>query len=260
VSPLSRNELKYLSSLQQKKYRQEHQQCIIEGIRLCEDALRSEWQLHEFFVTGGFRENDSFHDLAGLAGEQHLNPSIISESEMQKITATRTPQGVALLADIPATQALKPDPERSPQLVLLDGISDPGNLGTIMRSADWFGIRHLAMGPGTVEWTNPKVLRASMGAAFRLTISEIHHWKKQLTTLKSAGYTILAAEMDGINPREFDREQCPRWGLILGNEAHGVSPHLNSAANVKLSIPGDGPADSLNVAMAGTVLLYELSQ
>lgn len=260
MSSLSRNELKYLSSLQQKKYRQEHQQCVIEGVRLCDDALRSDWILREFFITDDFRNNPSFNRLAGLAGEKHLNPTVITEPEMQKITATKHPQGVALLAEIPEVPTLTPDPEWSPRIVLLDSISDPGNLGTIMRSADWFGIRHLATGPGTVEWTNPKVLRASMGAAFRLKISEIHHWQKQLRSLKSAGYAILAAEMEGVNPREFHTERIPHWGLLLGNEAHGVSPQLNSAADMKLSIPGDGPADSLNVAMAGTILLYELSQ
>lgn len=260
MSTLSRNELKRLASLQQKKYRQEYQQCVIEGVRLCEDALHSDWILREFYITDDFQKNPSFNQLAGLAGEKHLNPTMITEPEMQKITATNHPQGVALVADIPDVHTLDPDPEGSPRIVLLDGISDPGNLGTIMRSADWFGIRHLAFGPGTVEWTNPKVLRASMGAAFRLTISEIHHWKKQINSLKSAGYTILAAEMEGVNPGAFHTEKNPHWGLILGNEAHGVSPQLNSAADMKLSIPGDGPADSLNVAMAGTVLLYELSQ
>ncbi len=260
MSTLSRNELKYLSSLQRKKDRQEHKQCIVEGVRLCEDALNSGWTIREWFVTEDFKQNPTFDTLSNLSGIHHLKPTVLTIPEMQKITATRNPQGIALLVDIPETRPLEPTPDQHPRIVLLDGISDPGNLGTIMRSADWFGLRDIAYGSGTVEWTNPKVLRASMGAAFRLNIFEINNWNSQIKTLKTAGYRILAAEMHGLDPREFDTNKYPFWGLILGNEAHGVSPQLHSMADYNLSIPGEGAADSLNVAMAGTVLLYELSR
>ncbi|MCF7804110.1 MAG: RNA methyltransferase [Candidatus Marinimicrobia bacterium] len=257
---LSNRQLKHLSSLSRKKFRREHGQCVIEGVRLCEEILRSDWPLREMYYTGDFAERDDSEVLFGVAGEKHLNPTEISSHEMQKITNTEHPQGVAVLADIPDRPDFEPEPDWHPEILLLDGISDPGNFGTLLRSADWFGVREILAGPGSVEWTNPKVMRASMGAVFRVTVLEINDWFPVLAQLRNTSYSIFTADMDGVGVNQISREELHQpWALVLGNEAHGVSVSLGQSANKKLTIPGDGPADSLNVAMAGTVLLYALT-
>jgi len=260
MSDLSNNERKYLQKLRQKKYRQQHRQILIEGIRLCEEALTSDWRLKQLYITEDFPAHSDADRLLGLAGEKHLIPTEIEESEMQQITDTKRSQGIALLADLPEERAFEPDPEWHPHVLLLDGISDPGNLGTLLRSADWFGVRDCLLGPGSVEWSNPKVVRSTMGAVFRMHLTSLDSWPPVLSTLREARYTLIAADVDGKRISGVHQENHPvTWALILGNEAHGISGQLADEVDLKVSIPGEGPGDSLNVAMAGTIFLYELT-
>ena len=258
MSGLSNKELKYLAGLQQKKYRKEHGQVLIEGVRLCEEALASDWTLRELFVTPEFAEKYADSRLFGLAGEKHLIPHEITENEFQRISDTRHGQGVALLADIPDQPIFQADPDWQKRLLIFDAISDPGNLGTILRSSDWFGVTEIVLSSNSVEWTNPKVIRGSMGAIFRTRIyeKELSDFLPQLT---EAGYAIIAAEMDGVPLSEIPDELTNSpWGLLVGSEAHGISPSLEKFVHSKVAIPGEGPADSLNVSTATSIILYEL--
>ena len=257
---LSNRQLKYLASLSQKKYRQQHQQVIIEGVRLCEEALRSDWVLREAYVTSDFFTHSVQSRLKRLAGEKHLTLQEISPEEMERITDTRSPQSIAILADLPEQKQFIPDRDRHPQILMLDRVSDPGNLGTLCRSADWFGVRHILFGPGSVEWSNPKVLRSSMGSVFRIQLVEIADWTATMSELEDSGYVLLGAGMAGKEAKTVSQSlQNQPWALLLGNEAHGLSEELTPSLDEIMTIPGNGPADSLNVAMAGTVLLYELA-
>lgn len=260
MSGLSNSERKHLRSLQRKKERREKNQILVEGIRLCEEALTSDWRLKQIYITQSFLDHPESDHLLGLAGEKHLVPTEITESEMEQITPTKQSQGVALLVDLPEERSPEFDPDWHPHILLLDGVSDPGNLGTLLRSADWFGVRHSLLGPGCVEWANPKVVRASMGAVFRMHLSDLNSWPPVLTRLRETGYTLITADMEGAPLHKYSATGIPdAWGLILGNEAHGISDQLQAEADVRLTLPGDGPADSLNVAMAGTVFLYDLT-
>ena len=258
MSGLSNKELKYLASLQQKKYRKEHNQVLIEGLRLCEEALASDWTLRELFVTPEFAERYANSRLFGLAGEKHLIPHEITENEFQRISDTRHGQGIALLADIPAQPVFDADPDWQRHLLIFDAISDPGNLGTILRSSDWFGVSDIVLSSSSVEWTNPKVIRSSMGAIFRTRIY-VKELPDFLPQLKEAGYTVLAAEMDGMPISKLSDElTSSAWGLLIGSEAHGISNSLEKHIHTKIAIPGEGPADSLNVSTATSIILYEL--
>jgi TrmH family RNA methyltransferase len=258
MSGLSNKELKFLASLQQKKYRKEHNQVLIEGLRLCEEALASDWTLRELFITPEFAERYANSRLFGLAGEKHLIPHQITENEFQRISDTRHGQGVALLADIPAQPEFQADPEWQRHLLIFDAISDPGNLGTILRSSDWFGVSDIVLSKNSVEWTNPKVIRSSMGAIFRTRIYE-QELPGFLPKIADAGYNVLAAEIEGIPLSELpDELSNAAWGLLVGSEAHGISPQLEKYVHTKITIPGEGPADSLNVSTATSIILYEL--
>jgi len=261
MSSLSRRELKRLASLQTKKYRQREGQCVLEGLRLCQDALRSDWTLRNLFATPEFAGRFEDTALFTAARQRNLEVSIIPAADLDRITGTQTAQGVAVLADLPAARQFRPgEPDLTPVL-LLDAISDPGNLGTLIRSADWFGVPDIVLGPGTVEWSNPKVMRSTMGSVFRVRLFDTGDWNVTLRSLRDAGYRILAADLHGRPLREYasDPGDSP-WALLLGNEAQGISPSLSSSADTVYTITGTGETDSLNVAMAGTVFLYEFNR
>lgn len=259
MTSLSRRELKWFASLSQKKYRQEYRQCILEGVRLCEEAFRSNWQLHMLFVTAEYIKRNKEALPLTLSREGGLDIRQVSQSEFRRITDTKSGQGVALLADLPKSMRFIPNSEKTPDILLLDAIADPGNLGTLFRAADWFGVRHIVLGAGTVEWSNPKVLRSSMGAVFRTSLYEHASLDSLLNELKKFDYQIIAADLDGTPLPELKSfaPSGPR-AIILGNEAHGISRSISTSADYNVTIPGEGSADSLNVAMAGAVILYEL--
>jgi len=259
MADLTITERKHLSALQQKKFRTEFQECLVEGLRLCEEALHSSWHVKRLFVTREFQLKPEAAELLQQADRRGIPPESLPAETIERITATRHTQGVALLLDIPTHSEPSETRISADRFLLLDGVSDPGNVGTLLRSADWFGITNIICGPGTVEWTNPKVIRASMGAVFHTQIITVDSWDTIFNSLRESGVPLLAADLGGVNiaqthfSRRFDN-----WGLILGNEAHGISTALVSRADHRITIPGRGDAESLNVAMAGTILLYEL--
>ncbi len=257
---LSRRELKYLASLNRKKERQSHQQCIIEGQRLCEEALQSEWAVSELYITEDFSSSSQAGHIFSLAKRQGIEIREIAQADFDRITDTKSGQDVALLADFPDTPKLLPF-DKHHNLLILDAVQDPGNLGTLLRSADWFGLRHVILGDGTVEWTNPKVMRASMGAVFHLNYYQSDNLTALASILKEEHYKIIVADFNGVPLPAIGAEIKEEvWALILGNEAHGVKSELSAAADYKCTIPGTGQAESLNVAIAGSIFLYELAK
>lgn len=259
MTSLSRRELKRFAALSQKKYRQKYNQCILEGVRLCEEALRSDWHLHTLFITQEFYEHNRDALPIQLSRDRGLEIRRISQSEFRRITDTKSGQGVALLADLPESLRFTPTPAHSPDILLLDAITDPGNLGTLFRSADWFGVRHIVLGAGTVEWSNPKVVRSSMGAVFRTSLYTEPALATLLKELNQYNYQIIAADLNGTPLPELKYlNTSGPFALILGNEAHGISPAISAISDSTFTIPGEGNADSLNVAMAGAMFLYEL--
>ncbi len=259
MTSLSRRELKRFAALSRKKYRREYRQCILEGVRLCSEALRSDWHLHTLFVTQEFYTQNQDALPIQLSRDRGVEIRLISQSDFRKITDTKSGPGVALLAHLPEPRSFTPAPAHMPDILLLDAIKDPGNLGTLFRSADWFGVRHIVLGTGTVEWSNPKVLRSSMGAVFRTPLYGEQTLDTLVNVLKQSDYHIIAADLDGTPLPELTALNIPEpLALILGNEAHGISPAISAQVDATFTIPGEGSADSLNVAMAGAVFLYEL--
>jgi len=257
---LSRRELKYLASLNRKKDRQAHQQCIVEGLRLCEEALQSEWSIIKLFITSEFSHSAQADHIFSLAKNRSIEINEITQADYDRITDSKNGQGVALLADFPDTLKLLPYDQQH-NLLILDAIQDPGNLGTLLRSADWFGLRHVVLGEGTVEWTNPKVMRASMGAVFHLNFYQSDNLAALTSILKEEQYKIIIADFNGVPLPAIDEKiKNEVWALVLGNEAHGVQSELSAASDYICTIPGTGQAESLNVAIAGSILLYELTK
>ena len=239
---LSKNQLKLITSLGQKKYRQKHKLFVAEGIKVVREFLQSSFELHSLFTT-----NNAFQGIPSNKVFQ------ISSADLHKISSLKTPNKVLALFHIPE----EVDYSNSDLYVALDSVNDPGNLGTIIRLCDWFGIEHLLCSKETVDCFNSKVVQASMGSLTRVSI----HYLDLIPTFQKLQKPVFIADMDGEN---VYASVLPTEGiLVLGNEANGVSVEIKNAANRVVSIPRFGSlkeTESLNVATATAVLLSEFKR
>ncbi len=239
---VSKNQIKLITSLQQKKFRQTHKLFIAEGAKVIQELLQSNFVLEHLFVTETIFET---------IGASKKTP--ISDTDLRKISCLSTPNNCLALFEIPDQ---KPRDDKG-LVVALDDIRDPGNLGTIIRLCDWFGIEQIVCSEQTVDVYNPKVVQATMGSISRVAVSYMDLEKY----LKRANIPIFGTFMDGKN---VYKENLPQEGiLILGNEANGISEKLEKLVTNKLAIPRFGnlqQTESLNVATATAIFLSEFKR
>jgi|TARA_B110000908_G_scaffold97589_1_gene115214 TrmH family RNA methyltransferase len=237
---LSKNHLKLITSLSQKKYRQKHKLFAVEGVKVVHEFLNSSFELDILFST-----ETSF---------SHLNNYIkISEQELNKISTLKTPNKVLALFKIPEQQRVDP----AGLIIALDTINDPGNLGAIIRLCDWFGVEQLVCSKETVDCYNTKVIQASMGSLTRIVI----HYTDLKEYFEGLSIPIFIADMEGENI--YNTELPSSAVLVMGNEANGVSDSIRNIVDAKISIPRFGnyqQTESLNVATATAILLSEFKR
>ncbi|MEO8234195.1 MAG: RNA methyltransferase [Flavobacterium sp.] len=236
---VSKNQIKLITSLVQKKYRKQHQLFIAEGAKVVEELLQSNFELVNLYTT-----RPMFLEVS------ESKKSIISDSDLKKITALTTANDCLAIFRIPQEK----DIEKEGLIVALDDIRDPGNLGTIIRLCDWYGISQIICSEQTVDVYNPKVIQATMGSVSRVNISYID---LELYLAKSET-EIFGTFMDGQN---IYKMQLPTSGIIvLGNEANGISKIIEQQIKQKITIPRFGNlqlTESLNVATATAIVLSE---
>lgn len=248
---LSKNELKYYASLKQKKQRLNKKLFLVEGLKQTQEALASEWTCELVMYTEVFKDDNS-HFFRNIDPEVRVEE--ISERDLDKIADAKSPQGLISvfhqkLHDI---NSLNSQP-----IVFLEDVSDPGNLGTIIRSCDWFGFNQIILNENCVDLYNPKVVRSTMGSLFHLNIYEGVNSLDLLTSLKRIGYQILVADLDGISYRKV--ESMDKTVVVFCSESHGPSDELLKLADEKITIEQYGNAESLNVASAAAVILSEFA-
>ncbi|CAM1373273.1 TrmH family RNA methyltransferase [Tenacibaculum xiamenense] len=239
---LSKNNIKLITSLQQKKYRQKYKLFVAEGIKVVKELLASNLIVNQVFCT----DDSLIFEEAGAVTQ-------ISENELKKISSLKTPNKVLALFEIPESD-LKVTNDFT---VALDGINDPGNLGTIIRLCDWFGVQHLVCSKNTVDCYNSKVVQATMGSLTRVSICYTD-LPEFLENSKLPKYT---ADMSGENVYSSDLPQ--KAILVMGNEANGISKEIDSIIKNQLTIPRFGniqATESLNVATATAILLSEFKR
>ncbi len=250
---LTNSDMKRLRSLTRKKFREQYGQYLIEGRRLITAALESSAPLLETYVTPAFLEHPGHQELIHRLDNLFIPYTVIIESTMRKLTSTVTPPGILGVCSFPET--LIPEPETRTNRLYLDRISDPGNLGTLLRAAAWFNVTQVALSPESIDPYNPKVIRGGMGAHFALTIfTDI-----TLDRLCGAPHVVLGADQCGQPLSELKLSPETPWILVLGSEAHGLSPDTIPLLTHTVSIPRLGSGESLNVAVAGGILLYLLT-
>lgn len=239
---LTKNEIKQIRSLQLKKGRDELGCFVCEGNKLVSELLASSFSVREIFATHEWaEENPEFKDIRR-----------ISSSEMEKISQMRTAPGVLAIVEEP--KELKPNAKnlKNQLFFILDGVTDPGNLGTIIRIADWFGMNDIFCSSNTVERFNPKTVQASMGSIFRVNVQYLD-LLDFIDDCNENNISLFAAVMKGN--ADFN---ISTGGIILGSESHGISEVILNKKIEKITIPSFGKAESLNVAIAAGILAAKI--
>lgn len=253
------NSWKKYAKLRTKKYRQEWRLFLVEGTRLCKEALRSDWEIEAAFLSESFAEKAFDNHWKRLFRERTLTYRVLGDSNFRRLADTQNPQGILLVL------RMKPLPPNDHErfkgknfILILDGIQDPGNIGTILRTANWFGVDLLLVSGDSVDLFNPKVVRSSMGSLFHLQFSGTDNLAKTIKELQQRNFTVISSTPQA-ETSVHSLQVKPPLAFILGSEAHGVSPEIQQLATITVSIPRHGEAESLNVAVAGGILMYHFS-
>ena len=242
---LSKSQISFIKSLHQKKYRKEHGLFIVEGIKSIKEFFQSSYQIHTIFYN-----SEQYNLLPKLPA--NINLFEVKNAELDKISALQTPQGFLALIHIPKNRELTLTALKNQFTLVLDGVQDPGNMGTIIRTADWFGFKNIICSADCVEVFNPKTVQATMGSLARVNIYEA-----DLPALLAENtIPVFGALLDGESIYKT------QWGdeglVILGNEGKGISAEVIKKINKPVTIPRIGEAESLNVAVSAAIFCAEL--
>ncbi len=250
---------KYYAKLRQKKYRQQEGKFLVEGVRLTHEALLSDWQIEIAFVAPDFPESDHWLQFEEFFKQRQIPYRILPAAHFQRLADTETPQGIVLAVKIPQRELSQLNLRNADFVVILQGVRDPGNLGTIIRTADWYGVNAVLLSDDCVDPYNPKVVRSTMGSIFHVPVVRLTDLQHGLAELKKHRFRIIATSVD--HGKVVHRVQFKKpAALILGGEVRGVSPHLLDAADLTVRIWKYGKAESLNVAVAGGILMDRIAQ
>lgn len=234
-----KSQIKHIKSLHQKKCRIQYGMFVVEGIKTVKELLDSHFKVYKVYATEAIELTNKTDFL-----------EVITENEIKQMSSLKNPSKILGVFYIPKPKLI----DFKDWVVALDDVRDPGNLGTIIRLCDWFGIQHLICSPNTVDCFNPKVLQATMGSISRVNIL----YTNLIGFLSNSEIPVYGAFMNG---ETVYNAEVPETGiLVMGNEANGISKEVEALVNAKIRIPqfGKNTTESLNVATATAILLNEL--
>ncbi|MBR0368901.1 MAG: RNA methyltransferase [Clostridia bacterium] len=236
-----------MKALNQRKGRLEQGRFLVEGEKMIREALSCGLAVRDVLAL---------EDHAYFAGRLKARAFVVPEGVLQAVCDTRSPQGICASFDLPEPTPLSAAPDR---IVALDGVQDPGNLGTIWRTADAAGFGAILLGGGCADPLSPKVQRAAMGSGFRVPFMTVDDLPDALRSMKAMGWTVMASDLHGM---DFYRRPNPgnRYVLVIGNEARGISHGTKLVADMLLKLPMRGGAESLNAAVAAGIMMYGLTE
>ena len=236
---ITKNQIKLIKSLSFKKNRSRHQLFIVEGKKNVSELLTSDYEINTLFATNNW-----------IYENPNINAIKVSNAELGRISNQKAPNEVLALVKV-KTQSI---PSETGVTLVLDDINNPGNMGTIIRICDWFGVRAIVCSINSVDRYNPKVVQSAMGSLFRVSII----YTDLLEYLKSVRSPIYGAFMSGENVKNISFPKSLH--LVLGNEANGIKKQISQLITKKVKIENLGTkTESLNVAVATSILLYEIS-
>lgn len=245
ITSESNKTVKWLESLRTKKYRQEYGAFLAEGERLVKDGINYLTPKQIILSESYYKNNSSAF---------WKDPFVVSDRIFRKLSETVSPQGI--MAAFPIRREAFRDFKRQEAVLLLNKIMDPGNMGTIIRTAEAAGFSHIVLDKGCVDVYNAKVVRSTMSSLFRVHIYQQENLCDAITALKPS-HQIYAAAYDETAVSAFQTRFCERSAIIIGNEANGIEPSVREAADQVVYIPMKGNIESLNASVSAAVLMYE---
>jgi len=253
---LSPKIVKHLNQLQYKKYRREYSEFVIEGIKGVAEAFASKSDVLLLIVEGSQREEKEIIDLIVQAESRSIPVEFCGRKDIGNIKTTDTFPGVMAVVEYTDNTI---DDITAGHVVCLHDIKDPGNLGTIIRTADWFGISTVLLSENSVDVYNPKVVRSTMGSIFHVQVIRSHSIFTDLSRLRDdRAYQLVALDIAGTSlPTSFSASASTVF--VFGSESHGLPRDLDSLIHTRYTIPGKGQAESLNVAISAGILMSRLS-
>jgi RNA methyltransferase, TrmH family len=236
---LSKNEAKYIQSLYHKKTREAEGVFVVEGVKIVEELLASDYDVKKIYATEEWKKSiDTSTEIIQVTGD-----------ELQRISGLQTANKVLAIA---MQKQIAKHQFKGRITIVLDGIQDPGNMGTIIRIADWFGVKQIIASDDTVELYNPKVLQSSMGSFIRVEV-----WYGDIVEeLKKANVPVYGALLDGKNV--FEMQKVNEGLLVIGNESKGLNEEVIQLISQPITIPRFGGAESLNAAVATGIILSHI--
>jgi TrmH family RNA methyltransferase len=231
-----------VKSLQDKKQRQKYNQFVVEGEKSITELLKSPFETVKLYAVSEFLDQN-YQYLKSVSCEE------VNEKELKQMSAHMSPQKAIAVVRIPQEDSI---PQKTKLILALDEIQDPGNLGTIIRIADWYGIEHIVCSKGCTDVYNPKCINSTMGSFLRVKV----HYQDILEIANQTQLPLMVAVLEGQN---IHQGSLPKEGiLVIGNEGHGVNGSIISKAKHKLTIPSYGGAESLNAAISTAIILDNL--
>ena len=276
ISSKDNKRIKYIRSLLEKGgIRKKNHSFVVEGIKLVDEALEygnvldmivSE-SLYEEIVSGDLARNGLLSDNGKhiiKQVKQGTSLTVVSDAVFKSVSETITPQGILAEVEMPKHRLLEEnfleivyEKTGKIKLLILEDTADPGNMGTIMRTAEAAGVTGVIMGKGTVDIFNPKVVRSTMGSIFRLPFAYVDDLKAVILGLKRDGISFYATHLKGKESYR-DISYSDKAGILIGNEARGLSDEIANLADTYVIIPMQGKVESLNAAVAAALMLYEV--
>lgn len=245
LTSLKNPQVQLWRSLKDRKARREHGLFLVEGRKSVEEALSSGFPAEALLLREDTAEQGAL--------PENVKKYLLPEHVMAAVCDTRTPQGIA------AVMRHREIPVEGRRLVALDGVQDPGNVGTIIRTADAAGLDGVLLSPDCADPYSPKVLRATMGSVFHIPVAVVEDLPGALTELKAKGLPVISSQLDGT-PFHAWKEAKDGFVLVIGSEGNGVSPAVRALATVRLRLPMRGRAESLNAAVAAGIMMYQLME
>jgi RNA methyltransferase, TrmH family len=241
---ISKAIVKYIKSLQDKKQRQKYDHFVVEGEKSIAELLKSPFQIKQLFVTSLL-----LNDYAKLVDANVLFE--ISKEELKSVSFHQTPQNALAIVEIPKNNSIQ---LQEGFTLALDEIQDPGNLGAMIRIADWYGIKNIVCSKGCTDVYSPKVINASMGSFTRVRVV----YDDILDFAKRHDLALIVTTLNGSDVHHFNAVK--KGLIIIGNEGHGVNPNLIKQSTYQLTIPKIGGAESLNAAISAAIVLDNLTR
>ena len=252
ISSKDNETIKQIRKLKDKKYRDQNKEFIIEGIKLLKEAIQEKAKIKIIVVCDDCEKNGTL-DKKLLYEMAKYNCIYVTEKVFNILTDVSNPQGV--LAVVEKNNDINNINFDDDLILILDNLQDPGNLGTIIRTIDSVNLKQIIVSKGSSDVYNPKVVRSTMGAIFRVKVLESENLQETIKEIKKHKFKILATDLN-TNSSIYD-ETYSKCAIIIGNEANGVSKEILSLADKKIKIPMLGKTESLNASVATGIILYE---